>query len=88
MNIKAGDRIRVRFVPYPNCEEFEEYTVEEFRGCLGIFETGSCRKAQEFSPLCSLYRKSRDAVQGYIPNYGEYWDKWEPAFEKIEEDQQ
>lgn len=50
----------------------EDYTVEEFRHCLGIFQTEQAREAGDFTPLCELYEAGPDSEQKYISNYGEY----------------
>ena len=71
--MKAGDRIRIQkyIMGYPN--GLEDYTVEEFRYCLGIFLNEDRRKAGEFTPLCRLYENGPESKQEYISNYGEYF---------------
>jgi hypothetical protein len=72
--MKAGDRIRVQFYHMGNHpSEQIDYTVEEFRHCLGIFETDQDREAENFTPLCKLYEPGPDSEQKYISNYGEYY---------------
>jgi len=66
--MKAGDRIRV-FNLYG---DLVDYTVEEFRHCLGVFATEQCREAGEFTPLCTLYEPGAYSEQKYISNFGEY----------------
>ena len=66
--MKAGDRIRVSHY-YGN----EDFTVEEFRFCLGFFESDEHRKAGQFTPLCELYEKGPESVEGYISNFGTYY---------------
>ena len=67
--MKAGDRIRV-FRIYGDTAD---YTVEEFRHCLGIFVSEAHRKAGMFTPLCDLYEPGPESKQDYIPNFGEYF---------------
>ena len=66
--MKAGDRIRV-FDIYLGTIDF---TVEEFRYCLGIFESGDHREAGVFTPLCVLYEAGAESENKYISNFGEY----------------
>ena len=70
--MKAGNRIRVAtyVMGYPS--GFEDFTVEEFRYCLGIFQSPQHRLAGQFTPLCELYERGPDSHNGYIPNHGEY----------------
>lgn len=71
--MKAGDRIRVqtyiRNIPYDSTD----YTVEEFRYCLGIFESNAHREARHFTPLCDLYEPGPESKQAYVANHGEYY---------------
>ncbi len=77
--MKAGDRIRV-----PDYfGDTEDFTVEEFRHCLGIFKSNDHREAQNFTPLCELYEPAPDAKQGYIGNYGPTWSAYVPVFMNI-----
>ena len=70
--MKVGDRIRVQkyIMGYP-CNT-DDYTVEMFRYCLGVFMSDADRTAERFTPLCDLYEPSPESEQKYIPNYGEY----------------
>jgi len=71
--MKAGDKIRVQYYMmgrHPT--DLKDYTVEEFRHCLGIFTDDDCRKAGKFTPLCDLYENGPDSEQDYISNWGEY----------------
>ena len=70
--MKAGNRIRV----FMSRDDTKDYTVEEFRHCLGIFVTDQDREAANFMPLCELYEHAPDAQKIYISNYGESYDKW------------
>jgi hypothetical protein len=67
--MKAGDRIRVR----GGWGDLTDYTVEEFRYCLGIFASEDHRKAQQFTPLCELYERGPESENDYISNFGEYY---------------
>jgi hypothetical protein len=67
--MKAGDRIRII---YHRFGETEDYTVEEFRYCLGVFLTEQRRQAEDFTPLCELYEPGPDSEKKYIGNYGEH----------------
>lgn len=78
--MKAGDKIRVQKYMMGKAYDHEDYTVEEFRHCLGVFLCHNDRTASRFTPLCYLYEPAPDAIQGYIGNYGEYYDKWVPAY--------
>lgn len=64
----AGDRIRVR----GNWGDTEDFTVEEFRHCLGIFESNQHREAGSFTPLCNLYERGPESKNSYISNFGDY----------------
>lgn len=81
--MRAGDRIRVQIYMGGHPAYTEDYTVELFRHCLGIFESEEDRKAQNFTPLCELYEPAPDAEKGYIPNYGEYYTDYVQAFMNI-----
>ena len=66
--MKAGDRIRIMdFFGGTN-----DFTVEEFRHCLGIFASESHRQAGKFKPLCELYEAGPESEGKYISNFGEY----------------
>lgn len=67
--MKAGDKIRV-FTIYGDTTDF---TVEEFRFCLGVFASDQHRQAGKFTPLCELYEKGPDSKDDYISNFGEYY---------------
>lgn len=71
--MKAGDRIRVQKYIMGHKSHTDDYTVEEFRYCLGIFLSADARKADRFTPLCDLYEPGPDSKADYIPNYGEYY---------------
>lgn len=71
--MKAGDKIRVQHYiwSYPN--NTEDFIVEEFRYCLGIFLDEDHRKAGKFTPFCDLYERGPESQDCYISNYGEYY---------------
>ena len=71
--MKAGDRIRVQqyCMGYP--DGTKDFTVEEFRYCLGIFESEQARIMSRFTPLCALYERGPDSEDKYMSNYGEYY---------------
>jgi hypothetical protein len=71
--MKAGDRIRVRHYIMWNAAHTEDFTVEEFRFCLGIFASEEHRKANKFTPLCELYERGPESENSYISNFGEYY---------------
>jgi len=66
--MKAGDRIRVRTI----WGDTEDFTVEEFRFCLGFFASEQHRTAGKFMPLCDLYENGAYSKSEYISNFGEY----------------
>ena len=78
--MKVGDKIRVQKYIMGTPAYTDDYIVEEFRFCLGIFLSEEHRTAQLFTPLCELYSPAPDAKEGYIPNFGEYYDKYVQSF--------
>ena len=70
--MKAGDRIRVTRRMFGVAVENVDFTVEEFRHCLGIFQSGAHREAGRFTPLCDLYEPGPDSEEKYVPNFGPY----------------
>lgn len=78
--MKAGDRIRVQKYTMGHPTHHDDYIVEEFRHCLGIFLNDSDRLAQHFTPLCDLYEPGPYAEKRYIANYGEYYTEWVQSF--------
>ena len=65
--MKTGDKIRVLTL-YGS----EDFTVEEFRYCLGFFWSEAHREAGQFTPLCDLYEPGPESEQKYIGNFGQY----------------
>ena len=78
--MRTGDRVRLTnyMMGYPcGCSD---YTVEEFRFCLGIFESDQHRLAGKFTPLCDLYERGPESENKYISNFGEYVSNQVPSF--------
>ena len=71
--MKAGDRIRIQFYMYGSASSQKDYTVEEFRHCLGVFLSAEDRTAGKFTPLCDMYEPGPESKEKYIPNYGTYY---------------
>ena len=81
VRLKPGDKIRV-----PYYYGTEDYVVEEFRQCLGIFESNAHRKAQNFTPLCAMFEMGPKSEKGYIGNYGEYYTNPVPIWMNLPKD--
>jgi len=77
--MKEGDRIRV-FLRYGDTEDF---TVEMFRHCLGIFLSKQHREAGVFKPLCDLYEPGSESESKYISNFGAYNSNLVPTWMDI-----
>jgi len=77
--LKIGDRIRLEF----QYGELRDFTIEEFRQCLGIFISEAHREAGEFKPLCGLYESSAQSESHYIGNYGSYFTHMVPSWMNI-----
>ena len=86
MSNKLALEDRIRLTSYtmgkPNggCDD---YTIEEFRGCLGIFLSWEEREAGHFTPICDLYGKGPDTKEKYIGNYGTYLTNLVPTWMNI-----
>ena len=78
--MKAGSRIKVDVGWAGMYSEWESFTVEEFRFCLGIFKSDDHRVAGNFTPLCDLYCSGPESEGKYISNYGEYITNLVPAW--------
>jgi|TARA_R110002096_G_scaffold262406_4_gene455895 hypothetical protein len=78
--MKAGDRIKVDVGWSGMYSEYQDFTVEEFRYCLGIFASDDHRKAGKFTPLCEMYERGPESKNEYIPNFGEYTSNLVQAF--------
>jgi hypothetical protein len=82
--MKAGDRIRLtEYIMGLYANGTKDYTVQEFRYCLGIFESDEHRQAGSFTPLCELYERGPDSEIKYISNFGEYTTNMVPSFMNI-----
>ena len=82
--MKAGDKIRLtQYIMGLYANGTEDYIVEEFRHCLGIFESSEHREAGKFTPLCELYERGPESEDKYISNFGEYVTNKVPAFMNI-----
>lgn len=81
--MKAGDKIRIQKYILGTPTHLADYEVEEFRHCLGIFESHAHRKAGNFTPLCDLYESGPESNVDYISNYGEYITNQVPSFMNI-----
>ncbi len=81
--MKAGDRIKLMHYMYGLVVGVEDFTVEEFRYCLGVFESDEHRKAGRFKPLCDLYYDGPDSEDDYISNFGEYRTNQVPSWMNI-----
>lgn len=78
--MKAGDRIRVDVGWKGMYSHWEDYTVEEFRFCLGVFLSEDARRAGDFTPLCDIYCDGPESNDDYIPNFGSYRTNQVPAW--------
>ena len=81
--MKVGDRIRVQKYIMGHRSETEDFTVEEFRHCLGFFESGQHRTMGDFTPLCDMYERGPESKDEYMPNMGEYVSNKVPAWMDI-----
>lgn len=70
--MEKGDKIKVDVGWSGMYSHWETFTVEEFRYCLGIFQSDEHRLAGNFTPLCELYESGANSEVKYISNYGEY----------------
>jgi len=77
--IEEGDRIRVKL----QWGQLEDFTIEKFRFCLGVFASDEHRIAGNFTPLCELYESGPDSERLYISNYGEYITNKVPMFMQL-----
>ena len=64
----------------------KEYTIEEFRHCLGVFIDENYREAGRFAALCDLYTDGPESEQKYISNFGEYRTNQVPSWADIPSD--
>lgn len=80
--MKAGDKIRMD-VGWRLYKDLQDFTVEEFRDCLGVFMNEQDRMAGKFTPLCELYGRGPESETKYISNFGEYVTNQVPLFMNI-----
>lgn len=78
--MQAGDRIRLELTMMGHKIGTEDYTVEMFRDCLGIFKDEDCRVTGYFTPLCELYGRGPESEDKYRPNFGEYVTNQVPIY--------
>lgn len=69
----VGSRIRVQKYTMGHPTHTDDYTIELFRHCPGIFLSSADRQAGNFTPLCELYEPGPDSEKKYISNYGNYF---------------
>ena len=81
--MKAGDKIRLDVGWSGMYTELQDFTVEEFRYCLGIFLSEEHKKAGKFTPLCDLYGAGPESNEEYISNFGSYTSNQVPVFMNI-----
>lgn len=84
--MKAGDKIRIQMYMCGHSLELIDYVVEEFRFCLGIFESNNHKEAKDFTPLCDLFENGPDSKRKYISNHGEYFTNQVQAWMDIPKD--
>ncbi len=70
--MKAGDRVRVFTYTMGHQTGTEDYIIEEFRHCLGVFQSERHRTRDDFTPLCDLYCNGPETEEKYMSNYGTY----------------
>jgi len=81
--MKVGDKIRLDVGCAGMYTELKDFTVEEFRYCLGIFKSDDHRRAGKFTPLCDLYAAGPESNEEYISNFGPYTSNQVPVFMNI-----
>ena len=74
--MKAGNKIRVFETMMGHVIGTNDFIVEEFRYCLGIFESEQHREIQRFTPLCEMYEPAADSKKMYMSDMGEYQSKY------------
>ena len=82
--MREGDRIRLITYIFGYSTGAEDYTVELFRHCLGIFGSEEHREAGSFTPLCELYEAGPESERLYISNFGEYTTNMVPSFMNLQ----
>ena len=84
--MKAWDKIRLDCGWDGMYSDLQDFTVEEFRFCLGIFKSDEHRQADRFTPLCKLYGRGPESERAYISNFGEYTTNMVPEFMNLPND--
>ena len=74
--MKVGNKIRVFETMMGHVTGHNDFIVEEFRYCLGIFESEQHRLASRFTPLCDLFEPAPDSERKYMSNFGDYNTKY------------
>ena len=78
--MKAGDRVRLTTYTMGHATGTEDFTVEEFRFCLGVFQSEQHRIMDKFTPLCDLYEYGPESESRYMSNEGSYVTNMVPSF--------
>jgi hypothetical protein len=78
--MKAGQKIKLDIGCRGMFSNWEVFEIEEFRHCLGVFQSDEHRQAGVFTPLCELYCEGPESKQVYISNFGEYMTNQVPAW--------
>ena len=81
--MKAGDRIRVDMGWEGMYSDYQDFTVENFRYCLGIFASDQHREAGKFTPICDMYERGPESKTLYICNFGEYTSNLVQGFSNL-----
>ncbi len=84
--MQAGDKIRLDCGLDGMYKDLQDFTVEEFRFCLGIFKSEDHKKADRFTPLCKLYERGPESERDYISNFGEYTTNMVPSWMDLPRD--
>jgi hypothetical protein len=84
--MKAGDKIRLARYFWGQAAGTEDFKVEEFRFCLGIFKSAEHKKMDRFTPLCELYESGPESENCYMPNEGDYVTNMVPSFMNLPKD--
>ena len=86
--MKAGDKIKcfTYIMGHQSTFNPKEFTVEEFRYCLGVFESETHRKMGRFTPLCDLYEPGPESEEKYMSNMGNYHTNMVQAWMDIPKD--
>ena len=83
-SVETGDKIALKYYYDETFSHEDIFEVVYFRFALGVFLSEDAKKAEHFTPLCELYKKSENSTQEYIGNYGEYFTNKIPAWRIVE----